>query len=169
MSALSFQIDVATPGEMQDLEQMRAPDTEAGPADARMARYLRLEHHPGHAGTPRVVMIARAVAEDGDLPGGPVGYIGGHRTTRFDCDGELQYLYVAPPARRSGVASAMLARLWAWFRNEGIHRICVDVEPSNTRARTFYRSHGAADLDPHWLVWPDIRESVIRAPPQDSI
>lgn len=157
MNARSFVIDVATPEEMAELEQMRAPDVAAGPADRRMARYLRLEHHPGYAGVPRVVMIAREADSSRQIPAGEaLGYIGGHRTERFDCEGELQYLYVAPSARRTGVASALLAELWIWFRHEKIHRICVDVEPSNRGARAFYRSHGAVDLNPHWLVWPDI-------------
>lgn len=156
MTEATTEIRVADPDEMVLLERMREPDAEAGPADRRMARYLRHEHHPGHARTPRVVMIAWRSDEAGDQE--PVGYIGGHRTERFDCDGELQYLYVAPAARRSGVASALLVHLWRWFRAHEIHRICVDVEPSNDRARAFYRAHGATDLNPHWLVWPDIRE-----------
>lgn len=154
----TFAIRIATPEEMTLLEKMRAPDAEAGPADRRMARYLRHEHHPGYALTPRVVLIAWGAAGEGSEGEGAVGYIGGHRTERFDCDGELQYLYVAPEARRSGVASALFRRLRQWFLEHGIHRVCVDVEPSNSRARAFYRAHGATDLNPHWLVWPDLRE-----------
>jgi ribosomal protein S18 acetylase RimI-like enzyme len=87
-----------------------------------------------------------------------VGYIGGHLTERYGCDGELQYLYVTPGHRRSGIASRMLQSLWHWFGEREASRICVDVEPDNAVARRFYVSHGATYLNSHWLVWPDIRE-----------
>jgi GNAT superfamily N-acetyltransferase len=132
---------------------LREPDFQAGPADARMAAYLRGEHHPQQARMPRVMYVA----EDG---GAIVGYIGGHLTRRYGCDGELQYLYVAPGHRRTGVASVMLEMIWQWFRRRNASRICVDVEPDNTRARAFYASHGTTNLSSHWLVWPDIGTGV---------
>jgi ribosomal protein S18 acetylase RimI-like enzyme len=85
-----------------------------------------------------------------------VGYIGGHLTRRYDCDGEVQYLYVQPRWRRRGIASEMLRHLWSWFSEHEAHRICVDVTPDNARARAFYMKHGAEILNSHWLVWPGI-------------
>lgn len=140
------QVREASVEDVAAMEQAREPDREAGPADRRMARYLRGEHHPGHALAPRVLFVAEAT-------GAVVGYIGGHLTRRFGCDGELQYLYVVPEHRRSGVASRMLEALWRWFGERQATRICVDVEPTNLGARAFYRRHGASDLNPHWLVW----------------
>lgn len=99
---------------------------------------------------PRVMFVAAAAETI-------VGYIGGHLTRRYGCDGELQYLYVTPGHRRSGVASGMLGALWRWFLERDAWRICVDVEPDNEGARGFYLSHGAAFLNSYWLVWPDIR------------
>jgi len=133
------------------MDKIRLPDSDAGPADPRMASYLRCEHHPQKALIPRVMYVA---AEADAM----VGYIGGHLTRRYECDGELQYLYVVPEHRRTGVASEMLRSLWSWFQECDATRICVDVEPSNGRARGFYMSHGASCLNSHWLVWPDIRE-----------
>ena len=118
----------------------------AGPADRRMARYLLGEHHPQKALDPRVMYLA----EEGEKV---VGYIGGHLTERYECDGELQYLYVTPPYRRTGVASQMLRLLGRWFEAHDATRICVDVVPDNERARAFYTSHGATRLNDHWLVW----------------
>jgi ribosomal protein S18 acetylase RimI-like enzyme len=132
------------------MESVRAPDSEAGPADVRMARYLRGEHHPQQALMPRVMYVAADTEA-------VVGYIGGHLTHRYGCDGELQYLYVTPCHRRCGVASGMLHVLWRWFLERDASRICVDVEPDNAAARGFYLSHGATYLNSHWLVWPDIR------------
>jgi ribosomal protein S18 acetylase RimI-like enzyme len=86
-----------------------------------------------------------------------VGYIGGHLTRRFDCEGELQYLYVVPQRRRSGIASALLWLQADWFAERDVSRVCVDVEPDNTVARAFYARHGAVELSSHWMVWTDIR------------
>lgn len=141
----------ATVVDVPDLEHMRNADAE-WPADPRMARYLRCEHHPQKALDPRVMYLAEG-------PEGVVGYIGGHLTERFDCDGELQYLYVAPAHRRGGVASEMFRLLAGWFDEHGASRICVDVEPDNHGARGFYQRHGATDLNSHWLVWADFLPS----------
>ena len=141
--------------DVASLELARLPDTDAGPADPRMALNLRGEHHPVQALAPRVMYLA----EDS---GRVLGYIGGHLTERFGCDGELQYLYVSPESRRSGVASGLLDLLARWFRTQGAARICVDVEPANARARAFYFSRGATELDSHWLVWDDIGKRIAR-------
>ena len=74
----------ANPHDVPGLEAMRLPDAKAGPADPRMAIYLRREHHPQKALLPRVMYLA-------ETPEGPIGYIGGHLTERYGCDGEVQY------------------------------------------------------------------------------
>lgn len=56
-----------------------------GPADLRMAQYLEGRHHPQEALAPRIIFVC---LEDDSV----IGYIGGHLTRRFDCDGGLQYL-----------------------------------------------------------------------------
>jgi ribosomal protein S18 acetylase RimI-like enzyme len=100
-----------------------------------MALYLRCLHHPQEALVQRVVYLCDSAE------GVVLGYIGGHLTERYECDGELQYLYVAPEYRRTGVASEMLRLLARWFEVHDASRICVDVEPDNYRARGFYTSH----------------------------
>ena len=127
----------------------RAADPEWGPADPRTAAYLAGTHHPQRALPPRVAFVALK----GNLV---VGYIAGHLTQRYDCDGELQYLWVAPDHRRGGVATRLLRLLARWFVEHEARRICVDVTPDNARARSFYTRHGAEELNPHWLVWNDI-------------
>lgn len=123
-------------------------------ADPRMLPYLLGEHHPQQALGPRVMWMAL----DGDVP---VGYIAGHLTRRFGCDGELQYLYVLPAHRGGRVAAGLLRQLARWFVERGAHRVCVDV--GNERAYRFYTRHGAADLQKHWLVWEDVG-SVLASP-----
>ena len=115
------------------------------------AAYLAGELHPQHALPTRAMYVA--VDTDTDTV---VGLIAGHLTRRYDCDGELQWIDVAPDHQQQGIASALLCQLATWFASHHATRICVDVDSANTIARRFYARHGAVPLNPHWLVWPDI-------------
>ena len=115
----------------------------------RIGGYMRGELHPQQALPPRVIFVA---AEHAVL----VGLIAGHLTRRFGCDGELEWLDVISERRRAGIACTLLRTLATWFAARQAKRICVDVDPENAPARAFYRKHAALDLNPHWLVWPDI-------------
>lgn len=139
----------ATIADVPGIAASRSGDAAAGAADPRVRAYLEGVHHPRFALLP----LTGYVAVEGDRV---VGYIAGHLSTRFECQGELQYLYVAPAHRRKGVASALLDALAAWFARQGASRVCVDVEPENAPARSFYRRHGAADLSNSWMVWEDM-------------
>lgn len=138
----------AEPADVPSLVHMRGDED---PPDARMQAYLRGEHHPQHALAPRAMWMAL----DGESP---VGYVAGHLTRRFGCDGELQYLYVLPTHRRRGVAAGLLVPLAAWFVEQGARRVCVDV--GSDEGRRFYRSQGATVLAPHWMVWNDVGEII---------
>ncbi len=116
----------------------------------RIAAYMKRELHPQQALMPRVVYVA----SEGDSL---AGLIAGHLTRRYGCDGELEWIDVVSERRGSGVASELLRRLAAWFVEQKASRICVDVEPTNTTARRFYKRHGATKLNEHWLVWNDIK------------
>ncbi|HET9513254.1 MAG TPA: GNAT family N-acetyltransferase [Gemmatimonadales bacterium] len=139
----------ATSGDVPEMARCRLSDPAAGPADQRMAAYLGGRHHPQQALAPRVACLAR-------VDGAVVGYIAGHLTRRFGCDGELQYLFVAPSYRGTEVAGELLRFLARWFTRQGAVRICVNVEPSNAAARAFYARHGATQLSAPWFVWSDI-------------
>ena len=116
-----------------------------------MADYLDGRHHPQQALAGRAAFLAR-------VDGVVAGYIAGHLTRRFACEGEVQYLYVAPSFRRFGVASMLLQELARWFGEQRAARICVDVNDDSPGARPFYASQGAVPLRPHWMVWADIRQ-----------
>ena len=122
-----------------------------GANEERMAMYLSNEHHPQHACPQRIAFIA--VQNDKVL-----GYIAGHLTTRFGCQGELQWILVDPGYRGSSVASELLISMAEWFTQNDSIRVCVNVEPENVRARGFYRKHGAGELSEYWLQWPDMSE-----------
>jgi GNAT superfamily N-acetyltransferase len=124
----------------------RAGEAGGDSAD-RMSRYLAGVHHPQQALPPRVMWIAA----EGDAP---IGYVAGHLSQRFGCDGELQWIYVVPKHRRAGVASTLLCLLAEWFVEQKARRVCVDV--GDDAARPFYRRHGAVELNRHWMVWDDI-------------
>ena len=115
----------------------------------RILRYLTHQLHAREALPPRVSFVA----VEGDRV---VGLIAGHLTTRFGCDGELEWISIRQEYRRRRVASRLLGHLAEWFAARAVRRVCVDVEPSNHSARRFYTRHGAKDLKPHWMVWENI-------------
>jgi GNAT superfamily N-acetyltransferase len=100
---------------------------------------------PGHA-----VFVA-------EIDGAVVGLVAGHRTTRHECQGELEWINVSRKQQGSGIAGRLLAEMASWFVEQESLRVCVNVAPDNGTARAFYAKHGAADLKPFWMVWEDIR------------
>ena len=124
-----------------------------GATAAVMRRYLAGEHHPQHALAPR----AGFVAEEG---GKLLGFITGHLTRRFGCEGEVHWVYVTPEYQGREVAAMLLRQLAAWFVQHGARRICVNVEPANARARAFYIRNGAREVTTHWLEWSDIEAAL---------
>lgn len=140
----------ASSADVPAMERSRYADRDVGRADERMVAYLEGRHHPQQALAARTAFIAH-VGDD------VVGYIVGHATTRFGCDGEVQHLYVAPRCRRRGVAAQLLQMLAAWFAARGIARVCVDVDIDSPAAVPTYLALGAVPLDRYWYVWEDIR------------
>jgi GNAT superfamily N-acetyltransferase len=150
----------ATPGSVRYRQALRSdvPEMariwslekgEGGTSEERMILYFDGQHHPQQALLPRVMFVAQ---EGNDL----IGYIAGHLTRRFDCAGELQWIYVSPPRRRGGVASSLLLCLAEWFKQQLASRVCVNVARSNSVAHAFYSRNGARVVNQHWLVWEDI-------------
>ncbi|MCB1018751.1 MAG: GNAT family N-acetyltransferase [Acidobacteria bacterium] len=127
---------------------LREPEEGDGAPEGRMRGYLAGVYYPAHALQPRVMWVAVKA-------GAIVGYAAGHLTRRLNCDGELQWIYVAKPERGAGVGRALLDRVAEWFRRQEAYRVCVD--PGEDAARAFYRHFGAIALTKHWLVWEDIR------------
>jgi len=116
----------------------------------RIRAYMDCTFDPRHALLPRVNYVALTRSA-------MVGLIAGHLTRRHQCQGELEWINVIPGYQRAGVATALLRLLAEWFAEQKAWRICVDVDPANSAARSFYMRHGACDLKPHWMVWNDIK------------
>ena len=140
MSAVQYR--QASVADLPGMALSRLADAATGPTDTRIAAYLLGK-------TPRVAYVALRGQE-------VVGYIGGHLTRRYGCDGELRYLFVAPEHRRRGVAGALFQLLATWFRDHDARRFCIHVEPANVAARRFCLRLGAGELNRYWLVWQDV-------------
>ena len=78
-----------------------------------------------------------------------IGFIAGHLTQRYNCDGELQWINVNEAYRNKGIGFEMICILNKWFIQHNAFKICVD--PGNELARKFYKKYEAEDLNQHWL------------------
>jgi GNAT superfamily N-acetyltransferase len=139
----------ATVADVSRVAGIRQPGDAGGDPPDRMRRYLAGEHHPQQALPPRAMWIA-------ELDDRAIGYTAGHLTRRFECDGELQWIYVVREHRRQHVASELVRVLAEWFVEQQARRICVDV--GDEEARPFYKQQGAVELNKHWMVWDDISQ-----------
>jgi ribosomal protein S18 acetylase RimI-like enzyme len=115
----------------------------------RIAGYLQGELNPQQALATRAIYVA-------DKGEKIVGFIAGHLTRRFGCDGELQWINVGSDYRGTGIALDLLRQLAAWFISQKALHICVNCAADNTAAQKFYQRHGARHLNEHWLTWEDI-------------
>lgn len=97
-----------------------------------------------------------------------VGFVAGHRTRRFECDGELQWINIAEDLRGEGIADRLMVAMLAWFHQHNMNRICVNVTAENTAARRLYARHGAVPLRAGWMEWRDLRQSSLAAGAADE-
>ena len=146
MSAIRYR--VATQVDIPVLAALPQGEEGGGDSAERMALYLAGKHHPQKALGPRAMWVAEA--EGGVV----VGYVAGHLTRRYECDGELQWICVVKARRGTGVALALLRLAAQWFVEQGATRVCVNY--ADEHARRFYGNHGATDLVADWMVWEDI-------------
>ena len=81
-----------------------------------------------------------------------VGFAGYHHTRRWNCDAELESIYVRLRWQRRGVGTALLREICQRLRADGSQSLCVGYSPGNPYKR-FYLKHGAVEINPHWAVW----------------
>jgi len=118
----------------------------------RISGYLNCTHNPQQALKPRIIYVA----VNNDII---IGFAAGHLTTRYDCEGELQWIDVIEKYRRTGIASRLVQILASWFIEQKSYKICVD--PGNDIARIFYKKNGAENLNAQWMFWEDIRNIIV--------
>lgn len=115
----------------------------------RISGYSKGKHSPQQALAPRTIIVA---TDDSRI----IGFIAGHLTRRYDCDGELQWIDTIPEYRGMGVATNLFRLLKSWFITHHAKRICVNCASDNLVALSFYKKNGAVPLNEYWLVWEDI-------------
>jgi GNAT superfamily N-acetyltransferase len=119
--------------------------------ESSIGNYISGQQSPQQALPARAVFVA-------DENATVAGFVAGHLTRRYQCDGELQWINVDPNYRGRGIASLLIDTMLQWFRGQNAPRVCVDVDPRNESARRLYARHGAVPLNPHWMVWEDLRQ-----------
>jgi ribosomal protein S18 acetylase RimI-like enzyme len=115
----------------------------------RISGYLDGTHNPQQALPQRIIYVAQ---QSDSL----VGFIAGHLTQRYNCEGEIEWINVISESRGSGAASELFLHLARWFVEQKALRVCVNCAPDNIVALHFYTRLGATSLNEHWLVWNDI-------------
>ena len=127
----------------------------------RIVGYLAGAHNPQQALPERAMFVA-------EVSGAIAGFIAGHRTRRYQCDAELEWINTAVLHRGQGIASALLQPMSAWFVELQAFRVCVNVAPDNAPAVAFYRKHNAQPLNQYFMLWPDIRRLIPASGPGTS-
>ncbi len=80
------------------------------------------------------------------------GRVVGHTILREECDddtapfGLISTTFVAPPARRRGIASALLAAGETWFAARGLRRVATHTAVDNHKLIGLYRRHGYREV-----------------------
>src|ERR1700754_4972284 len=90
----------------------------------RVTQYFEGEHNPQHS----LLQRTGFVAEENEVI---IGFVTGHLTRRYGCDGEVQWIDVAPEQRRNGIASELLRVLAQWFVEQNALKVCVNVDSTN--------------------------------------
>ena len=153
---MSFAIRLAGEHDIAGMAALRAQTWGTEPYwTARIGGYLNGEHSPQQALAERVAFVAL----DRDVV---VGLVAGHRTKRFGCDGELEWIDVAKGWRGQGTADGLMTVIMQWFVRQGAVRVCVNVAPENIRACRLYARFGAVPLNPHWMIWKDVGQPTLQ-------
>src|SRR2546421_414957 len=141
MPASDATIAVAGPPDFADLlglVRAYCDFYEASPSDeALLALFATLTEDPGHDG---VQLLARGP------DGTPIGFATLYwtfSTTRAGRIGVMEDLFVAPQARGTGVAAALIEACAERCRARGIARLTWQTAPDNHRAQRLYDRIGA--------------------------
>jgi ribosomal-protein-alanine N-acetyltransferase len=76
---------------------------------------------------------------------------------------ELQRIAVAAPHRRTGIASALLARVDQEATRRHADRLLLEVRDDNTGALAFYARHGFTELDRRVRYYADGTTAIVLA------
>ena len=110
----------------------------------RWRRYLEEGSRAQQASGDGFAILAR-------MKGALVGFAAYHHTRWWDCDAELQAIYVRLSHQGRGVGTRLLREIMQRLRGDGSRSLCVGYSPDNPYKR-FYLKHGAIEINPHWAV-----------------
>jgi GNAT superfamily N-acetyltransferase len=96
-----------------------------------------------------------------------VGFAAYHHTRRWQCDAELEALYVRSGDQARGVGTALLWEVVERLRRDGSRSLCVGYDINNPYKR-FYRKHGAVEVNPFWAVWRELPQRLAPQSPTGS-
>jgi GNAT superfamily N-acetyltransferase len=149
---MAIVIEEATLNDLPAMSRLRAEDWgTANEWEPRITAYMIRQQTPPYGLQPRIVLVA-VDSDENEV----IGLAAAHRSTRFGCAGEIQWLNVDARFRGRRIADQLLAATFAWLRTQDAKKICVTVTPSNDAARAVYARHGAEPMGTHWLIFPDI-------------
>jgi GNAT superfamily N-acetyltransferase len=83
------------------------------------------------------------------------GFAAYHHTRRWDCDAELESIYVDFDYQRRGIGSMLLREAVERLRRDGSTSLCVGYSSDNPYKR-FYQKHGAQEIHSFWAVWREL-------------
>ncbi len=134
----------------------------ATPDDAPAIAALEAEIFAGEAWSSRLVEDLFAPDHQfvlvSDTPAGPDGYavlsVAGDTA-------DLQRIAVAPPTRRTGVATALLAAGTAEVRQRGAEQLLLEVSAANAAARAFYDRAGFTPLHTRTGYYADGTDALV--------
>lgn len=86
------------------------------------------------------------------------GFAAYHHTRRWNCDAELQSMYMLPAFQGRQIGTALLREIFRRLRAGGSQSLCVGFDPRNPY-KQFYYKHGAVEIDPHWAMWPHLPDT----------
>ena len=112
-------------------------------SDAELARLVVAMPPSAPAGRVRRAWLAEGVSSEGFDPHHPVGFVvasGLHLPDIAEC--ELEFLFVVPDQRRSGVGRMLVDAVLGWAEEFGAQQVWLEVRPSNQAAQSLYRTCG---------------------------
>ena len=115
----------------------------------------RFQSLPDRAARPQQALPARTAfvaVGGGDL----VGFVAGHKTRRFGCEGELQGINGVKEKCSLGVADRLMTEIGAWFATQG-HDAFEKRRSFERDSTQTYTRCGAQILNEHWMAREDAR------------
>jgi GNAT superfamily N-acetyltransferase len=135
---MALDVRAVVPDDWRVLREVRL----AALLDAPYAFYATFEQTAARAEEEWRSWPRQGVAFLAWLGGEPVGMVGVAASTSPGLSGDLIAMWVAPAARGTGAADALVEAAQDWARDQGWTTLDLEVAPGNERARRLYVRNG---------------------------